>query len=77
MGKKKKKYSRQAVPSSSVAKNYPAMQETPRCGFYPWVRKIPQKRKWQATPVILPVKSHGQRSLMGYSPWSCKRVGHD
>ena len=26
---------------------------------------------------ILPGKSHGQRSLMGYSPWSCKRVGHN
>ena len=45
--------------------------------FDPWVWKIPWKRKWQPTPVFLPGKSHGQRSLMGYSPWSCKRVGHD
>ena len=29
------------------------------------------------TPVFLPGKSHGQRSLVGYSPWSCKRVEHD
>ena len=30
------------------------------------------RRKWQPTPVSLPGKSHGQRSLMGYSPWSCR-----
>ena len=27
------------------------------------------RRKWQLTPVLLPGKSHGQRSLVGYSPW--------
>ena len=53
-------------PGGTVVKNYPAMQETQRCGFYPWVRKIPWRRKWQATPVILPGESHGQRSLVGY-----------
>ena len=37
-----------------------------------WVRKIPRRRKWQCTPVFLPGKSHGQRSLVGYSPWGCK-----
>ena len=42
--------------------------------FDPWVRKIPWRRKRQSTPVFLPGKSCGQRSLMGYSPWSCKRV---
>ena len=40
-----------------------------RCGFNPWVGKIPLKRKWQPTPVFLPGKSHGQRSLVSYSPW--------
>ena len=40
----------------------------------PWVRKILWRRKWQPTPVFLPGKSHGQRSLVGYSPWGCKRV---
>ena len=40
-----------------------------RWRFDPWVRKIPQKRKWQPTPVFLPGKSQGQRSLMGHSPW--------
>ena len=33
--------------------------------------------KWQPTPVLLPGKSHGQRSLAGYSPWGHKRVRHD
>ena len=47
-----------------------------RCRFYPWSRKIPWKRKWQPTPVFLPGKSHGQRSLKGYSPWTHKRVEH-
>ena len=37
--------------------------------FNPWVWKIPWRRKWQPTPVILPRKSHGQRNLAGYSPW--------
>ena len=39
-----------------------------RHGFHPWVRKIPWRRKWQPTPVFLPEKAHGQRSLAGYSP---------
>ena len=48
-----------------------------RCGFDPWVRKIPWRREWQPTPVFLSGKSHGQRSLAGCSPWGFKRVGHD
>ena len=47
-----------------------------QCGFDPWVGKIPWRRKQQPTPVLLPGKSHGQRSLVGYSPWGC-RVRHD
>ena len=39
-----------------------------RFGFDPWVRKIPWRRAWQLTPVFLPGGSHGQRSLVGYSP---------
>ena len=39
-----------------------------RCSFDPWIRKIPWNRKWQPTPVFLPGESHGQRSLVGYSP---------
>ena len=37
-----------------------------------WVQKIPWRKKWQPTPVLLPRKSHGWRSLVGYSPWSHK-----
>ena len=40
--------------------------------FESWVGKIPWRRKWQSTPVLLPGKSHGQRSLVGYSPWGRK-----
>ena len=36
--------------------------------LHPWVRKKPWRRKRQPTPVFLPGKSHGQRSLAGYSP---------
>ena len=43
-------------------------------GFNPWVRKIPWRRKWQPTPVFLPGKSHGQRSLVGYHPWGYKEL---
>ena len=43
-----------------------------RPGFDPWARKIPWRRKWQPTPVLLPGKFHGQRSLVGYSPWGRK-----
>ena len=40
-----------------------------RLGFDPWVGKIPWRRAWQPTPVFLPGEVHGQRSLVGYSPW--------
>ena len=52
-----------------VVKNQPA-----NAGhrFDPWVGKIPWRRKWQPPPVFLPGKSHGQRSLVDYSPQGCK-----
>ena len=40
--------------------------------FNPWVGKMLWRRKWQPTPVFLPGESHGQRNLVGYSPWSDK-----
>ena len=43
-----------------------------RPGFDPWVGKDPWRRAWQPTPVFMPRGSHGQRSLVGYSPWGCK-----
>ena len=36
------------------------------------VANIPWSRKWQPTPVFLPVKFHGQRILAGYGPWAHK-----
>ena len=36
--------------------------------------KIPWRRKWQPTPVFLPGESHGQRNLVGYSPWGRKEL---
>ena len=46
----------------------PACQETQET----WVRSLGQEDplgEWQPTPVFLPGKSHGQRSLAGYGPW--------
>ena len=56
-----------------VAENLPAAQET-------WVQSLgwedPWRRAGQPTPVFLPGESHGQRSLVGYSPWGHpQRVG--
>ena len=45
-----------------------------RLRFYPWVGKITWSRKWWPTPVFLPGKFHGQRSLVGYSPWDQKEL---
>ena len=36
--------------------------------------KIPWRSKWQPTPIFLPGKSNGQKSLAGYSPWGCKEL---
>ena len=41
-------------------------------GYAYIVGKIPRRRKWQPTAVLLPGESHGGRSLVGYSPWGGK-----
>ena len=56
-------------PGGSAVKYLPAMRRCRRHRFDPWVRKIPWRRKWKPTPVFLPGESHGQRSLVGYSPY--------
>ena len=64
-------------PGSTVVKNLPADEgdtgdrSSIPVGLWDGGRreKIPWSRKWQLTPVFLPGKSHGQRSLAGYSPW--------
>ena len=42
-----------------------------------WVEKIPWRKEWLPTPVFLPREFHQQRSLVGYSPWGCKKVRHN
>ena len=93
--------SRTARINASSPRIRPACQHRrcKRCGFDPWVGMIPWvrttpwvgKRKWQCTPIFLPGESHGQRSLVGYSPLGlyisrykpdelthkCKQVPHD
>ena len=44
--------------------------------FNPRGGKIPWRRKYQPTPVFLPGEFHGQRSLVGNSPWGSQRVRH-
>jgi len=49
-----------------------ACRRPKRCGFDPWVGKIPWRRAWQPFPVFLLGESHGQRSLVSYSPGGLK-----
>ena len=56
---------------AQTVKNLPAMQET-------WVLSLvqedPPEKGMALTPVFLPGKFHGQRSLVGYRPWGCKKL---
>ena len=61
----------QGFLGGSAAKNLLAPK------FDPWGGKIPWRSKCLYTPVFLPGKSHGQRSLAGYSLWCWKRVRHN
>ena len=64
--------------TSQVAQWWRIGRQCRRCRshrFNPWGGKTTWRRKWQLTPVFLPVKSHGQRSLAGYSPWGRKQYG--
>ena len=61
-------------PGGSVAKDPPTNEGD--AGSIPGSGKISWRRKWPPTPVFLPGKSHGQGSLVGYSLWGRKRVGH-
>ena len=60
----------QSFPGGSDSKS--VCLQCGRPGFDSWVGKIPWRRKWQSTPALLPGKSHGWRSLTGYSPWGRK-----
>ena len=58
---------------TQLVKNLPAMQET-QVGLLS--QEIPWRRAWQPTPVFLPGKSHGWRSLVIYSPWGRTRLSN-
>ena len=70
---KKKKKRQGSFPGDSEVKNLPAKETR--------VRSLggenPLEKEMATTPVFLPEKFQGRRSLVSYSPWGCKRVGHD
>ena len=55
-----------------MVKNLPSKQET-QVRSLGW--EDPLEKEMAPTPVFLAEKSHGQRSLMGSSPWGCKKSG--
>ena len=59
-----------SLPDGSDGKE-PACNEGDM-GSIPGLERFPWRREWQPTPVFLAGKSHGQRSLVGYSPWGRK-----
>ena len=61
------------IPGGSVVKNSPA--NAGDMGLIPGSGRSPGEGNGLSTPVFLPAKSHGQRSLASYSPWGL--IGHD
>ena len=59
-------------PSDSNGKESACNAEDP--GFIPGLGRPLEEGKWQPTPVFLPGESHGQRSLVGYTPWGPKEL---
>ena len=56
-----------------MVKNSPANAgDSGDTGSIPESGRSPRVRKWQPSPMFLPGKSYGQRSLVGYSPWGHK-----
>ena len=64
--------SRDFLGGSVVKRIYLPMQELQETQVRLLVGKILWRRKWQSTPICLPGKSHGQKSLTGYCAWVCK-----
>ena len=52
-----------SFPCGAAVKNQTANAGDMRCELDPWVRKIPWRRAWQPTPLLLPGESYGQQSL--------------
>ena len=57
-----------------LVKNPPANAGNKRCGFSPWVRKIPWRTALQPTPLFLPGEFYGQKTLAVYSTWGHKNL---
>ena len=76
--------SRTSLSLSFSSKGFPSVArgEDPTCqcrrcwrgSFDPWVGKIPWRRAWQPPAGFLPGECHGQRNLVGYSPWGHKEL---
>ena len=62
-------------PHGSAVKNPPT--NTGDVGSISKLRRYPKEGNGKPLQVFLPGKSHGQRSLVGYNPWGCKRVTHN
>jgi len=54
-------------PGGSDGKDSTCKARRPQ--FDPLVGKIPWRKEWLPTPIVLPGEFHGQRNLAGYSPW--------
>ena len=65
-------YSVIGFPDGSDGKESPCNAGDP--GLIPGSGRFPWRREWQPTPVFLPGEFHGQRSLVGNSPWSHKEL---
>ena len=65
-------------PGGAAVKNPPASAgDLKRCGFNPWVWKVPWRRAWQPTPVFLPRESLGQEESGGLRSIGSQRIGHN
>ena len=63
-----------ASPITEWVKNLPSLQKTQEMWVWSLAWEVPWRRKWQPTPVFLPEKSQGQRSLVDYNPKGCKEL---
>ena len=61
-----------SFPGGSVVRNLPQYRGCRTCGSIAGLGRSPWRKAWQPTPVFLPGKSCGQRSLVGFSLWGCK-----
>ena len=61
-------FTHKGFPAGAVVRNPPASAGDTGVQVQSWVGKILWRREWHPTPVFLPGKSHGKRSLVDYSP---------